>query len=194
MHAPANTGRPRDARTHAAILSATVELLVDAGYGALTIGGVAARAGVGKDAIYRRWSGKPELVYEAVFTSVDAAPIPDTGTLIGDVTILVERLVSEFAAPAAAASLPGLLADFAAQPPLRLRIREDFMAAAKAGMVAVFDRAAVRGELASDMPVDLILDSMAGTVLFHVGLIGAPVTRELAGNLAAMLVTGVQAR
>lgn len=191
---PPPRGRPRDARTHAAILSATVELVVESGYGALTIGGVAARAGVGKDAIYRRWSGKPELVYEAVFTSVDAAPIPDTSTLIGDVTILVEGLVAEFAAPAAAAVLPGLLADFAAQPALRMRIREDFLAAAKARLVEMFDRAADRGELAPDMPVDLILDSLAGTVLFHVGLIGAPVTPGLAGRLAAMVVTGVQTR
>ncbi|MEC5181571.1 TetR/AcrR family transcriptional regulator [Arthrobacter sp. CG_A4] len=187
-------GRPRDARTHAAILSATVALVVEAGYGALAIGGVASRAGVGKDAIYRRFSGKPELVYEAVFASVDMAPIPNTNTLIGDVTILVEGLVAEFAAPAAAAALPGLLADFAAQPALRMRIREDFLAAAKARLVEVFDRAAARGELASDVPIDLILDSLAGSVLFHVGLIGGPVTPELAGHLAAMVVTGIQTR
>lgn len=187
-------GRPRDARTHAAILSATVALLVEAGYGALTIDGVTARARVGKDAIYRRWAGKPELVYEAVFTSVDAAPIPDTSTLIGDVTILVEGLVAEFAGPAAAVALPGLLADFAAQPALRMRIREDFLAVAKARLLEVFARAAARGELASDVPVDLILDSLAGTVLFHVSLIGAPVTPELARHLAAMVVTGVQTR
>lgn len=191
---PPSPGRPRDARTHAAILSATVALLVEAGYGALTIDGVTARARVGKDAIYRRWAGKPELVYEAVFTSVDAAPIPDTSTLIGDVTILVEGLVAEFAAPAAAVALPGLLADFAAQPALRMRIREDFLAVAKARLLEVFARAAARGELASDVPVDLILDSLAGTVLFHVSLIGAPVTPELARHLAAMVVTGVQTR
>lgn len=187
-------GRPRDARTHAAILSATVALIVEAGYGALTIVGVAARAGVGKDAIYRRWSGKPELVYEAVFTSADRDPIPDTGTLIGDVTILVEGLVAEFAAPAAAVALPGLLADFADQPALRMRIREDLLAGVKARLVKVFDHAAARDELASDVPVDLILDSLAGTVLFHVGLVGAPVTPELSRQLASMVVTGIKAR
>ncbi|MEJ7633916.1 TetR/AcrR family transcriptional regulator [Aeromicrobium sp.] len=187
-------GRPRDARTHTAILAATVELVVETGYGSLAIGNIATRAGVGKDAIYRRWPGKPELVYEAVFTSVDASPIPDTGTLIGDVTVLVAGLLDEFAAPAAAAALPGLLADFAAQPALRARIREDFLAPAKSRLIELFDRAAARGELSTDIPVDLILDSLAGTVLFHVGLVGAPVPPGLADRLAEMIVLGIQTR
>ncbi|MFD9379756.1 helix-turn-helix domain-containing protein [Streptomyces sp. NPDC059999] len=97
--------------------------MIEVGYAATSIGAVAARAGVGKDTIYRRWPGKAELVFEAVFTTTDDAPAPNIGTLTGDLTVLLQGLVDEFHAPAAAAALPGLLADFAADPELKARIR-----------------------------------------------------------------------
>ncbi|WP_267243973.1 TetR/AcrR family transcriptional regulator [Streptomyces sp. PR69] len=187
-------GRPRDSRAHQAILTATADLLAEAGYAATSIGAVAARAGVGKDTVYRRWSGKAELVYEAVFTQTETVPVPDTGTLRGDLTVLVDALVQEFTAPAAAAALPGLLADFAARPELRARIRSHFLAPAKERLVEVFERAAQRGEAAPDLPVDLVLDTLAGAVFFHTGLVGEPAGPQLADRLAALVGRGIEAR
>ncbi|MFF3455304.1 TetR/AcrR family transcriptional regulator [Streptomyces sp. NPDC002730] len=194
MSSSPSRGRPRDPRSHEAIVSATAELVAEVGYGATSIGAVAARAGVGKDTIYRRWAGKPELVFEAVFTTTDHAPNPDTGTLAGDLTVLLQGLVEEFHAPAAAAALPGLLADFAADPALKARIRSDFLAPSKERLLIVFERAVLRGEIAADTPVDLVLDTMAGAVFFHVGLVGEPPTPQLAGRLAAVVAKGIEAR
>ncbi|MFF2023692.1 TetR/AcrR family transcriptional regulator [Streptomyces sp. NPDC058171] len=191
---PSSRGRPRDPRSHAAIVRAATELVVEVGYAATSIGAVAARAGVGKDTVYRRWRGKPDLVYEAVFTTTDRAPAPDTGTLTGDLTALVQALVDEFRAPGAAAALPGLLADFAADPELKARIRGDFLAPAKERLGIVFARAAARGEIADDTPVDLVLDLLAGTVFFHVGLVGQEPDPGLAGRLAAVAASGIEVR
>ncbi|MET9519471.1 TetR/AcrR family transcriptional regulator [Streptomyces sp. NPDC002994] len=187
-------GRPRDVRAHQAILTATTELVTEVGYAATSIGAVAARAGVGKDTIYRRWSGKAELVYEAVFTETEAAPAPDTGSLTGDLTALLEALIQEFSAPAAAAALPGLLADFAGSPGLQARIRSEFLAPAKDGLVAVFERAVQRGEADPGLPVDLVLDTLAGAVFFHVGLVGEQPSRQLATQLAAVVGRGIETR
>ncbi|WP_028811905.1 TetR/AcrR family transcriptional regulator [Streptomyces flavidovirens] len=187
-------GRPRDSRAHEAILAATAELLVEVGYAATAIGAVAARAGVGKDTIYRRWSGKAELVYEAVFTETDTMAAPDTGNLTADLAALLDALIQEFTAPAAAAALPGLLADFAAAPVLRTRIRTHFLAPAKAGLAEVFERAVRRGETGADVPVDLILDTLAGAVFFHVGLVGERPAPKLATQLAAIVGRGIEAR
>ncbi|MDN3293848.1 TetR/AcrR family transcriptional regulator [Streptomyces ficellus] len=187
-------GRPRDTRAHQAILTATAELVAEAGYAATSIGAVAARAGTGKDTIYRRWSGKAELVYEAVFTETESGPVPDTGSLTGDLTALVEALVQEFSAPAAAAALPGLLADFAANPGLRSRIRGHFLAPARTRLAEVFERAVRRGEADSAVPVDLVLDTLAGAVFFHVGLVGEPAGPRLAGQLAGLVGRGIEAR
>jgi AcrR family transcriptional regulator len=191
---PAGRGRPRDERSHAAIIQAAAELAVESGYAAMSIGAVAARAGVGKDTIYRRWSGKPELVYEAVFTAADTADLPDTGTLEGDLAAVVQSLVEEFSAPAAAAALPGLLADFAATPQLRATIRSRFLAPAKQRLITVFDRAEQRGETSADLPVDLVLDTLAGAVFFHLGIIGERPEPDLARRIAAMIAKGIEAR
>ncbi|GAA3467603.1 TetR/AcrR family transcriptional regulator [Nonomuraea roseola] len=191
---PSSRGRPRDPRSHEAIVSAATELVVEVGYAATSIGAVAARAGVGKDTVYRRWRGKPELVFEAVFTTTDDVPAPDTGTLAGDLTALLRGLVEEFHAPAAAAALPGLLADFAADPVLKARIRSDFLAPSKERLLIVFERAVARGEIAADTPVDLVLDTLAGAVFFHVGLVGEHPGRQLAGRLAAVIAKGIEIR
>ncbi|MCY0939332.1 TetR/AcrR family transcriptional regulator [Streptomyces sp. H34-S4] len=191
---PSLRGRPRDRRTHESIVQAAAELVAEVGYAATSIGAVAARAGVGKDTIYRRWSGKAELVYEAVFTTTDEAPVPDTGTLVGDLTVLLQGLVDEFSTPAGAAALPGLLADFAADPVLKARIRTGFLAPAKERLVDIFDRAAQRGEMSAGTSVDLVLDTLAGAVFFHVGLAGEPPTDRLAGQLAAVVLKGIEVR
>ncbi|MEU9984724.1 TetR/AcrR family transcriptional regulator [Streptomyces sp. NPDC050856] len=187
-------GRPRDSRAHRAILTAAAELVTELGYAATSIGAVAARAGVGKDTVYRRWSGKAELVYEAVFTEAEAAPVPDTGSLSGDLTALLEALIQEFSTPAAAAALPGLLADFAARADSRARIRSQFLAPAKESLVVVFERAARRGEADPGLPVDLVLDTLAGAVFFHVGLVGGQPGPQLATRLAAIVGRGLESR
>ncbi|WP_432072948.1 TetR/AcrR family transcriptional regulator [Streptomyces wuyuanensis] len=187
-------GRPRDARAHAAILAAAADLVAETGYAAMSLGAVAARARVGKDTIYRRWSGKAELVYEAVFTTTDTAPVPDTGTLEGDLTILVQQLIDEFGAPSAAAALPGLLADFAAAPELRATIRSAFLAPAKQRLADVFDRARARGETVPGVEADLVLDSLVGTVLFRLGILGESAGPRLARSVAGIAAKGIEAR
>jgi AcrR family transcriptional regulator len=71
-------GRPRSEEAHQAILDATLELLVEVGFSALTVEGVASRAGVGKATIYRRWPSKLPLVVEA-FGQLPGFEEVDTG-------------------------------------------------------------------------------------------------------------------
>ena len=59
-------GRPRSEASHHAIIQATLELLIEGGYGSLTMEAVRTRAGVGKATIYRRWPSKEELVRDAI--------------------------------------------------------------------------------------------------------------------------------
>ena len=75
VESPRATGRPRDPELDHRIVAATLQLLADGGYDALTIEAVASSAGVGKATVYRRWSGKEELVVEAV-ASLTEQPEP----------------------------------------------------------------------------------------------------------------------
>lgn len=108
--------------------------------------------------------------------------------------MLLQGLVDEFHAPTAAAALPGLLADFAADPVLKARIRTDFLAPSKERLLIVFERAVLRGDIAAGTPVDLVLDMLAGAVFFHLGLVGEHPTPQLAGRLAAVIAKGIEIR
>jgi AcrR family transcriptional regulator len=84
-------GRPRSAESHQAILQATLELLSEVGFDAMSIDAIAARAGVGKTTIYRRYSGKEELVADAIESLRQDVVIPDTGHLWSDLDALIEN-------------------------------------------------------------------------------------------------------
>ena len=66
-------GRPRDPHAEAAIVEATLELLDQVGYARLSVEAVAARAGVGRATIYRRWPGKQQLVVHAIATVTEVS-------------------------------------------------------------------------------------------------------------------------
>src|SRR5580698_370094 len=67
----ARGGRPRSERLHKAILKAAVDLVLSSGFRSLSMDGIAARAGVGRMTIYRRWPNKAAIIMEAFVMRVD---------------------------------------------------------------------------------------------------------------------------
>jgi AcrR family transcriptional regulator len=188
---PTRSGRPRDARAHQAILDATLALLREGGYAGLTIEAVARRAAVAKTTIYRRWQSKGLLVYEAVFTRSESAPLPETGAFESDLRVAVTNLVAEYSAPEAGAALPGLLADFGSDPLLRQLIREHFLPLARAYLAAIFAPARARGEIRVDAPVDMVFDALVGAVFFRT-LTGETPPSGGVDELVALVMKGVR--
>ncbi|WP_254721945.1 TetR/AcrR family transcriptional regulator [Kovacikia minuta] len=84
-------GRPRSAQSHQAMLQATLELLAEVGFEAMSIEAIATRAGVGKTTIYRRYSSKAELVADAIESIREEVLLPDTGSLWGDMDALIQN-------------------------------------------------------------------------------------------------------
>lgn len=187
-------GRPRDAGAHRAILDATTRLLLEVGYRHLTIEEIARRAGVSKATIYRWWESKGLLVYEAVFTETQSAPLPDTGDLASDLRALLRSLVAEFTSPAGLAATPGLLADFGGDARLREMIRGRFVDPAREYVATVLERAVARGETVADPPIDLVLDQLAGTVFWRIVMVGAAITDEDIDRMVRLILKGVATR
>jgi AcrR family transcriptional regulator len=181
-------GRPREARIDEAVRTATLELLVERGYAGVTIEGVAAKAGVGKTAIYRRFPSKTELVFDAAVHGLELLPPEDTGSLRGDLAALIRRIVASLTGPAAEAAVPGLIADFGRDPRLAARYQETFVAQEDALVAAVLERAVARGELRAAPDLELAHALLLGPVfsLLHV-------VRRPPADLAERLAEGVEA-
>src|SRR4051794_33311565 len=94
VSAPAR-GRPQDPRRRQAILDAAVMMLAEVGYDRMTVDALAARAGVSKPTIYRRWpGGKPEIVAEAIRCKrAESGELPDSGSLRGDLLAMLGGVI-----------------------------------------------------------------------------------------------------
>lgn len=130
-----------------AILKAVRELLAAKGYSALTTDTVAAAAGVGKAAIYRRHATKQEMVFAAVVHGTDLSAPEEAGSLREDIAAIVDDIMATLGNPAAAQVIPGLLADMHAVPGLRERFTELFLDRQREIITAALDRALARGEI-----------------------------------------------
>ncbi len=147
------------------MLAATAELLIEVGYTKLSIAGVATRAGTHKPAIYRRWATKAQLVHEAAFPGGEVATIPDTGDLLADLTVIVGGAVELFARPVVRAALPGLLAEFTADPDVHLRLLERLSDQVWGAIGDRFAVAAERGEVRPGIDSAVVLELVGGAAL-----------------------------
>lgn len=90
----------RNEQSRRAILAAALELLAETGYPALTVEAIAARAGVGKQTIYRWWRGKGAVILDALADDMpEVIALPDTGDLRADLGEVLRATVAEFADP-----------------------------------------------------------------------------------------------
>jgi AcrR family transcriptional regulator len=143
-------GRPaRGQATTAAVQRVVRELLEEAGYRALTIEGVAARSGVAKTSIYRRWPSKAEMVFDLILhSSAELPALDDRGSLTGDIEALSARIVALVAGPLGRRIFPGLICDAASDRALLQRFRATFVADGRHQIAQVLERSVRRGELA----------------------------------------------
>lgn len=180
----------RAARVRTAILDATVQELAASSYEALRIEDVAARAGVHKTTIYRRWPTKAELVADATSThSAGAVRMPDTGSLAGDLRALARAVAANIGSDVGGRMAKTMVAaavtseEVAARAPAfwseRLRLAR-----------RIVDDAIERGEVAEDLDADLVIESLIGPLYVRLLLTGEPITRRFADKVAELVAAG----
>jgi AcrR family transcriptional regulator len=182
--------RRRSTRSHQAILAATAQLLAEVGYTALTIEGVAAQAGVGKATVYRWWPSKGALVTEAMSAALAMPSFTETGDLRQDLLTVGNGIVETLAHSPAGAVIPALAADLMRDPDMAEQFRDQVIRPRRSAVTRILRRAADRGELPSDVDIDLLLDVYAGAVFYRVLISGEPVTGLLAEQLVGLLLDG----
>lgn len=167
-------GRPRSLEADEAILEAAIDVFAEVGLESLTMEGVAARAGVSKNTVYRRYPNKLDLVVSAVrcYTNVGAPP-PDTGTTRGDVQVLVDDLVAIVANTPMGRMLPILVAARTRTPELDVAYSE-IVADKRARSAEVVRRGIARGDFRVDVDVDVVVDAVVSPVFYRLLVTNAP--------------------
>jgi AcrR family transcriptional regulator len=186
-------GRPRDEQADGAILDAALVVLSEQGYGGLRMEGVAAKAGVAKATVYRRWSDKLSLAIAAI-ERLPELPSVNTGSLLGDLRALRAALVALFKTTRLAGVMPALAAE---------RIRHTSAAAKINALiqtryqpwVAAIEHAVARGELPSFKAADsrLIADLLAGVLILRVFFTGGRVDEHSWETVMAIVINGIRA-
>jgi AcrR family transcriptional regulator len=176
-------GRPRSAEADAAILGATLELLVEAGFQGLSVDAVRQRAGVGKATIYRRFPDKSALVHAALERLHAQLEQPDTGTLRGDLAAAWGTAYAASSTPAARLMLPRLLVDAQDDDELFAAFRAALVEPRREALRVILARGVERGELREDVDVELLIDLLAGPMIYRFlidrGELGDPVAAAL---------------
>jgi AcrR family transcriptional regulator len=187
-------GRPRSERADRAIIEATLSLLAESGAAGLCIEKVAARAGVGKATIYRRWPGKEDLLLDAVACLKAPLPEPRGLSVRDDLLALLEAMCEQFADPCHMREFALLLGEGAAYPRLMTRYTETVIEPRREVIRAVLRRGAVTGELREDIDVDAALFMMIGSVLARSRYGDAPVEPGYARRVVDEMLSGIGAR
>jgi AcrR family transcriptional regulator len=184
-------GRKRSEQSRLAILAATLELVAEAGYGALTVEGIAARSGVGKQTIYRWWPSKADVLLDALATKADLqVPIPDEGTFRADLAGFLGSTFELGEKSQVADTLRALMAQAQIDPEFGKRFREDFLFRRRDALGKIVDRARERGELPAGVSSGTVIDVVFGTLWYRLLATREPVGGGLAGELVALLALG----
>jgi AcrR family transcriptional regulator len=154
------------ARSEEAILRAALDLMAEHGVGGLTVDAVAARAGVGKQTIYRHWGSRARLVHDAIACTNDPLVEPDTGSLRGDLEALVAQLARFLSNPDTGRVFPSML-EAAERDPELAELRQAHADKKRDAFRRVLARAAERGEVEAELDVEAAIDLVVGPIFYR---------------------------
>jgi AcrR family transcriptional regulator len=172
-------GRPRDAATDKAIAKATLDLLAEVGLHGVTLEAIAARAGISRPTLYRRFPNREAIVIAALLGAVRPLRDPNLGSTRADLFAMLSALVDDLD-ERVGASVLGVHAALRSDPVLARPFRKQYLAPRAMVISAVLARGMERGELRSDLPADVLRDLIFGPAIYRLLITGKPMNeREL---------------
>jgi AcrR family transcriptional regulator len=189
-------GRPRSAEADTAIVDATLDLIIEGGIDGLSVESVAARAGVGKATIYRRWANKDELIEDALASINDALPeIPPAGTARDRLVVMVDQIRAKTVETCSGRLMPRMLSYATQHPELFKQYFTSVIQPRRERYRVVLAEGIAAGELRADLDIELAATLVAAPMLYlqlmQVGLgTPAPGTSQA---LVDMVLDGIRA-
>jgi AcrR family transcriptional regulator len=187
-------GRPRSEQAEQAIIEATLDLFAEKGFEGVCVELVAARAGVGKATIYRRWPNKEELLLAAFASLKSPFPEPEGVSVRDDLLAMVEVMCADKADPRKARRYALLLGEGEKYPRLMARYKETVVQPRRDAMRAVIRRGIETGELRPDTDVEIAMLSLTGAIMSKEKSEDGTFDGDFAARLVDGLLLGLSAR
>ena len=190
--APARPGRPRGetSGSHAAILDAVHDLLLETSVRELTMEAVARRAGVSKPTLYKWWPSKAALVFSMFHERLDReARVPDAATVEAVLRTRMRHLVCAFHGPFGKV-MAELIAEGQSDPAVLRELRDRHIAPRRAATVADIERGKASGEFASGVDAELLVDAIFGPMYYRLLLRLTPLTEQYGDALIDQVLHG----
>jgi AcrR family transcriptional regulator len=185
----------RSERSRQAVLRATRDLVAEVGYRKLSIEAIAAKAGVGKQTIYRWWRSKGAVVFDA-FLSLSETPegvtLPDTGDIEADLKAVMRATVAEFADPVFEAPIRALNTEIINDPELAAQYRKRLATPVEEAKKARLRSAQQVGQIAPDADLDLALELLYAPLYRRWLQRSGPLTPEYADALVELVLKALR--
>jgi len=166
VSAPDGDVDPRVERSRRVILSAALDVLAEVGYGGLTIEAVAARAGVGKSTVYRHWSGKLDLVEDAIGSMKQGYAFPTAGTVRERLTELLQQIAKAMAGSTWSNCLPAII-DAAERDPEVMTIHRRLASERRQLLVDLLAEGVTTGEVPAGADLRLLAECLVGPIILR---------------------------
>jgi len=184
----------RSERSRLAILTAARDLLTEAGYAELTIEAIAARAGVGKQTIYRWWPGKGAVILDALVETAADATLPDTGDLRADLRLVLRATVAELAEPALSATTRALTIETLGNEQLAAQVRDRLLRPQLEAVKQRLRGGQAAGQLRADADLDQAVEALIGPPYHRWMLRTGPLTDAYADGVVEQALAGLEPR
>ncbi|RUT29607.1 TetR/AcrR family transcriptional regulator [Paenibacillus zeisoli] len=187
-------GRPRNVETQSSILSAAYELLMDIGFGAVTVEKIAERAKVSKATIYKWWPNKAAVVMDGFLSAAAARlPVPDTGTVLQDILEHATNM-ARFMLRREGTILLEIIGEGQVDSALAEAFRTRYIQPRRQEFRDMLDRAVQRGELEKSLDIALLTDLLYGPIFYRLLVTGDPIDEDYVKQLVTHVFKGMPSK
>ncbi|WP_310831728.1 TetR/AcrR family transcriptional regulator [Paenibacillus pedocola] len=185
-------GRPRNNEAEASILAASYELLLETGFGAVTVEKIAERAKVSKATIYKWWPNKAAVVMDGYLSAASARlPVPDTGSVQQDIVIHATNL-AVFLRSREGKVITELIGEGQFDAGLAEAYRTRFFAPRRQEARQLLERGVTRGELQADLDIGSCIDLLYGPIFYRLLITGDTLDEAFVKYLTTAAFEGIK--
>lgn len=185
-------GRPRNVETQSSILTASYELLLESGFGAVTVEKIAERAQVSKATIYKWWPNKAAVVMDGFLSAAAARlPVPDTGSVLQDILEHATNM-AQFMISREGSIFLEIIGEGQVDSGLAEAFRTRYIQPRRMEVRTIMNRGLQRGELDKDLDIALCTDLIYGPIFYRLLVTGDRVDKSYVERLVTHVFTGIR--